>query len=402
MAANTSYYAAHAEKNAKPDILLGVSRVLVGLLFIFSGLIKANDPMGFGYKLQEYFHVFHMNFLNDYSTWIAIIICALEVILGALLLVGIAGRKVAWGLLLLILFFTFLTFYSAFFEVVTSCGCFGDAIPLTPWQSFIKDLILLGFIIVIFIKRHKIQPITKNSTLSNLLTFFIIVASVAFGLYTTYYLPVIDFLPYKEGNNLPELMKIPEGASQDEYEHTYHLKNKATGESKTITDKEYMAQKIWEDERWEIVGEPLTKLIKKGYQLPIPDLIISDAEGIDVTQEIISNPYYNFIVVSTDVTKLDPIDYLALDRINHTLREISNEENIRVVLLTSSSSDDANYLNSQLDLVLEIFYADAVPLKSMVRSNPGVLLMRNGTVIKKWSKVTFPDKDKLIANYLKK
>ncbi|NGM62292.1 DoxX family protein [Sphingobacterium sp. SGG-5] len=402
MAANTSYYAAHAEKTSKPDILLGVSRVLVGLLFIFSGLIKANDPMGFGYKLQEYFHVFHMNFLNDYSTWIAIIICALEVILGALLLVGIAGRKVAWGLLLLILFFTFLTFYSAFFEVVTSCGCFGDAIPLTPWQSFIKDLILLAFIVVIFSKRAKIRPITKNPMLSNLLTFLIIVSSVAFGLYTTYYLPVIDFLPYKEGNHLPDLMKIPEGAPLDEYEHTYHLKNKVTGETKTVNDKVYMDQKIWEDERWEIVGEPETRLIKKGYQLPIPDLIISDAEGIDVTPEIVSNPYYNFIVVSTDVTKLDPIDYLALDRINNTLREISNEENIRVILLTSSSSDDANYLNSQLELVLEIFYADAVPLKSMVRSNPGVLLMRNGTVIKKWSKVTFPDKDKLIANYLKK
>src|SRR5690606_12714924 len=179
-------------------------------------------------------------------------------------------------------------------------------------------------------------------------------------------------------------------------------KNTATGETKTVNDKVYMDQKIWEDERWEIVGEPETRLIKKGYQLPIPDLIISDAEGIDVTQEIVSTPYYNFIVVSTDVTKLDPIDYLALDRINNTLREISNEENIRVILLTSSSSDNANYLNSQLDLVLEIFYADAVPLKSMVRSNPGVLLMRNGTVIKKWSKVTFPDKDKLIANYLKK
>src|SRR5690606_31235883 len=120
MAENTSYYAVLSEKTSRPDILLGFCRIFVGLLFIFSGLIKANDPMGFGYKLQEYFHVFHMNFLNDYSTWIAIIICALEVILGALLLVGIAGRKVAWGLLLLILFFTFLTFYSAFFEVVTS------------------------------------------------------------------------------------------------------------------------------------------------------------------------------------------------------------------------------------------------------------------------------------------
>ncbi|NGM89451.1 DoxX family membrane protein, partial [Parapusillimonas sp. SGNA-6] len=108
---NASYYTALPDKKQKPDITLWIARVFVGLLFIFSGLIKANDPMGFGYKLQEYFHVFHLNFLNDFSTWIAILICALEIILGALLLLGIAGRKVAWGLLLLIIFFTFLTFY---------------------------------------------------------------------------------------------------------------------------------------------------------------------------------------------------------------------------------------------------------------------------------------------------
>ncbi len=402
MVPNTSFYAASPAQKPKSNTLLWICRMLVGILFIFSGLIKANDPIGFGYKLQEYFHVFQMSSLNDYSTWIAIVICALEVILGVLLLLGIAGRKVAWGLLLLIVFFTFLTFYSSFFEVVTSCGCFGDAIPLTPWQSFSKDLILLGLIIVIFIKRAHIKPVSKNTTVSNILTFLVVISSFAVGIYTTYYLPFIDFLPYKEGNNIPQLMEIPEGAPLDEYEHTYHLQNKTTGESKKITDKEYMAKKIWEDELWEIVGDPETKLIKKGYQLPIPDLIISDPEGNEVTQEIIANPYYNFIVVSTDVTKLNPFDYLALDKINQTLREITSEENIRVVLLTSSSADDANYLNSQLDLVLEIFYADAVPLKSMVRSNPGVLLMRNGTVIKKWSKVTFPTKDQLITTYLKR
>lgn len=400
---NASYYTALPDKKQKPDITLWIARVFVGLLFIFSGLIKANDPMGFGYKLQEYFHVFHLNLLNDFSTCIAVLICALEIILGALLLLGIAGRKVAWGLLLLIIFFTFLTFYSAFFEVVTSCGCFGDAIPLTPWQSFIKDLILLAFIIVIFIKRHKITPLVKSTFTSNLLTFLVIVSSFAIGIYTVSYLPFIDFLPYKEGNNLPQLMEAPEGAPLDEYETIYHLKNKATGEEKKITDKEYMSQKIyWEDENWEILGEPQTKLIKKGYQVPISDLIISDAEGTEVTKEIISNPYYNFVVVSTDVTKLNPLDYLALDKINQTIREISAEENIRAVLLTSSSSDDTNYLNNQLDLVLEIFYADAVPLKSMVRSNPGVLLLQNGTVIKKWSKHAFPSKDELIKTYLNK
>lgn len=401
MSTTTPYYAAITDKSPKTDIILWVSRFFVGLLFIFSGLIKANDPVGFGYKLQEYFLVFGMDYLNDYSTWIAIVVCAFEIILGALLLVGIAGRQVAWGLLLLILFFTFLTFYSAFFEVVTSCGCFGDAIPLTPWQSFIKDLVLLAFILVIFVKRHKIKPLIKSSFTSNLLTFLIIILSFGIGIYTMSYLPFIDFLPYKEGNNLPKLMEVPEGAALDEYELTYTLKNAASGETKKMTDKEYMDQKVWEDESWEIVGEPTSVLVKKGYQLAIPDLNITDAEGNQVTEQIIQNPYFNFIVVSTDVTKLSPLDYVAFDKINQTIREISAEENIRAVLLTASSSADAAYLNSQLDLILEIFYADAVPIKSMVRSNPGVMLMQNGTVVKKWSKNSFPTKEELIEKYFK-
>lgn len=401
MSTTTPYYAAITDKSPKTDIILWVSRFFVGLLFIFSGLIKANDPVGFGYKLQEYFLVFGMDYLNDYSTWIAIVVCAFEIILGALLLLGIAGRQVAWGLLLLILFFTFLTFYSAFFEVVTSCGCFGDAIPLTPWQSFIKDLVLLAFILVIFVKRHKIKPLIKSSFTSNLLTFLIIILSFGIGIYTMSYLPFIDFLPYKEGNNLPKLMEVPEGAALDEYELTYTLKNAASGETKKMTDKEYMDQKVWEDESWEIVGEPTSVLVKKGYQLAIPDLNITDAEGNQVTEQIIQNPYFNFIVVSTDVTKLSPLDYVAFDKINQTIREISAEENIRAVLLTASSSADAAYLNSQLDLILEIFYADAVPIKSMVRSNPGVMLMQNGTVVKKWSKNSFPTKEELIEKYFK-
>lgn len=394
---STSYYTAYNTRSKKSNILLWISRLFVGLLFIFSGLIKANDPMGFGFKLQEYFHVFHMNFLNDYSTWIAVIICALEIILGALLLLGIAGKKVAWGLLLLIIFFTFLTFYSAFFEVVTSCGCFGDAIPLTPWQSFIKDLILFAFILYIFIYRAQLKPFVKNSFSRNLATFLIIVVSFGIGIYTVYFLPFIDFLPYKVGNNIPKLMEFPEGAPRDEYENIYTMKHVTTGETKKVTDKVYM--ETWEDKNWEIVGEPQSTLIKKGYQIAIPDLNISDAEGNNVTQEIITNPYYNFVVVSTDVTKLSPTDFLALDKLNETIRDLSKGYNIRAILLTSSSASDANYLNDQLDLVLEIFYADAVPLKSMVRSNPGVLLLQNGVVINKWSKQSFPNKENLEKTY---
>ena len=398
---NSSYYTPLQNTSNKPDILLWISRVFVGLLFIFSGLIKANDPMGFGYKLQEYFHVFNLTFLNDYSAWIAIVICALEIILGILLLLGIARKSVAWGLLLLIIFFTFLTFYSAFFNVVTSCGCFGDAIPLTPWQSFIKDLILLVFIGIIFVKRDKITPLFKSSFANNVLTLFAIIFAFGAGIFTYKYLPILDFLPYKVGNNLPSLMKVPEGALQDEFEHIYNLKNKQTGETKKVTDKEYMSQKIWEDENWEIVGEPVTKLIKKGYQVAIPDLMITDNEGQDFTQEIVENPHYNFVVTSVDVTKFSPTDFLALDKINQTIKSLSEEYNIRAVLLTASASSDVDYLNDQLDLVLETFYADAVPLKSMVRSNPGVMLLQNGIVIQKWSKDTFPSKEELINTYLK-
>lgn len=397
-----SYYTTTQKNDDKFDFLLWVSRILVGCLFIFSGLIKANDPMGFGYKLQEYFLVFKTSFLNDYSTYIAIAVCALEIIFGALLLLGIAGRKIAWGLLLLIIFFTFLTFYSAFFEVVTSCGCFGDAIPLTPWQSFIKDLVLLFFILVIFVKKDKIRPLFSSSSLNTVLCLVTIVFSFGFGIYTMIYLPVVDFLPYKVGNNIPQMMEVPEGVALDEYEIIYTLKNTGTQETKRVTDKEYLEGKIWEDTNWVIEGEPETKLLKKGYQIPIPDLIISDAEGNDVTEEIIKNPYYNFVVTSVDLNKLNTVDLIALDRINQTVRELSQDSPIRAVLLTSSSVDESKFLSDQLDLVFETFYVDAVPLKSMVRSNPGVMLLQNGNIINKWSKVSFPEKEVLVDNYLAK
>ncbi|NGM67140.1 BT_3928 family protein [Sphingobacterium sp. SGR-19] len=391
-----------SKKNAGTiDIALGFSRIFVGLLFIFSGFIKANDPTGFGYKLEEYFLVFHMDFLNDYSTWLAVLICGLEIILGIFLLLGFYKNKVAWGLLLLTVFFLFLTFYSAFFEVVTSCGCFGDAIPLTPWQSFIKDIILLAFVIVIFKYRARIKPILSNPTTRSLISTLVILLSFGVGVYTIYFLPFIDFLPYKEGNNIPELMVMPEGEEADVYESIYEIKHQQTGEVKKVTDKEYM-DGIWEDDNWEVVGEPESKLVKKGYQIPIPDLLISDAEGNDLTQEIITNPYYNFVVVTTYVDKLSLADIIALDRINTTIRDLASDYPLRAILLTSSSSEVARGLQDEMDLVLETLYADNVPLKSMVRSNPGVLLLQNGTVIKKWSKITFPSKEELEEDYLAK
>src|SRR6201985_1252967 len=144
--------------------LIWLCRIAVGLLFIFSGLHKINDPLGFSYKLQEYFEVFHITFLDSLALSIAILLCSLEIILGFALLIGVRAKQTAWGLLLLIIFFAFLTFYSAYFKVVQTCGCFGDAIPLTPWQSFSKDMVLLLLIIILFIKRKTISPIFADKT----------------------------------------------------------------------------------------------------------------------------------------------------------------------------------------------------------------------------------------------
>ncbi len=369
---------------------------MVGLLFIFSGLIKANDPLGFGYKLQEYFEVFHIAFLNDYATVFAIFLCTIEIVLGALLLLGIRSRSVASGLLLTIIFFTFLTFYSAFFEVVTSCGCFGDAIPLTPWQSFSKDIVLLLMILYIYKGRNEIMPLISGEKVQNWILGLIVLISLGFGLYTYNFLPILDFLPYKIGNNIPSLMIMPPGAAQDEYQITYTLKNKASGESKSLTDKEYLSSGIWKDKSWEITGDPESKLIKKGFEVKIKDLKITDSQGTDYNAEILENPYYNLVIVAYDLSRTD---LPGIGNLNAIAINAAENFNIRTVFLTSNSVQDAEAFSKKNKLVMEIFYADVIPLKSMVRANPGVLLLKNGTVINKWHYHNLPSYDELSAKY---
>lgn len=378
------------------QFVLQISRILVGFLFIFSGLIKANDPLGFGYKLQEYFEVFHIGFLDNYAVAIAILLCTLEIVLGALLLLGFWAQRVVQGLLILILFFTFLTFYSAFFKVVTSCGCFGDAIPLTPWQSFSKDIVLLVLILIIYARRNSLLPLVSSQKARQLISICIIASALGFGLYTDNFLPVIDFLPYKIGNNIPQLMISPPGAPQDIYEITYDLKNKRTGESKTMTDKEYLKTEIWKDKNWVITGDPLTVLIKKGYDVKIKDLKISDSMGTDYNEEILENPYYNLVIVAYDLSKTDPN---GIGNLNAIAINAAENFNVRTVLLTSGSVQDAEAFSKTNKLVMEVYHADGIPLKSMVRANPGVLLLKNGTVINKWHYHNLPSYDELASKY---
>lgn len=381
------------------NIILSISRIFVGVLFIFSGLIKANDPLGFGYKLQEYFEVFHMNFLSGLATGIAILLCTLEVVLGALLLLGFWSRKVAWGLLLLIIFFTLLTFVSAAFKVVTSCGCFGDAIPLTPWQSFSKDLVLLVLIIVIFIYKDRIRPLFKKETAQRNIAIAVTLIALGFGIFTYNVLPIIDFLPYKVGSHIPSQMVIPPGEKPDEYEIMYHLVNKKTKEEKDMSDKAYLKTEIWKDNNWEIVGEPVQRLVKKGYEPKIKDLKITDASGTDYTKELIENPYYSLVFVAYDLNNTNED---AVGKLNALAINVTQQFNIRTVLLTSNSAQDAEAFVKKNNLFSEVFYADAVPLKSMVRANPGIMLLKNGVVVNKWHFHNVPTFDQLSRKYFDK
>lgn len=379
-------------------ISIGFSRFFVGFLFIFSGLIKANDPLGFGYKLQEYFEVFHITFFNDYATAIAIFLCGLEIILGAALLLGIYAKKVVWGLLALIVFFTFLTFYSAYFEVVTSCGCFGDAIPLTPWQSFGKDLILLALILILFIYRAEIKSIVplKNQ---NLILAVCTLLGFGVGIYTYRNLPFIDFLPYKVGANVTELMKIPPGAPQDEYEIVYQLKNKKTGEVKKMTDKAYLKEEIWKDTNWEVLGEPESKLLKKGFEPKIKDLKIMDAAGEDFTISVLEHSDYHLMIVAYDLDKTNPE---ALKSLNEIALKAIQEYRIPSAIFTASDVAKAYNLRRNLFIDMPFFFADAIPLKSMVRANPGIMLMKNGVILNKWHYQNMPAYEDLVKKYFKK
>ena len=257
----------------------------------------------------------------------------------------------------------------------------------------------MQFIVILFNSRQLIRPVTDNPAVQQGLLVFVTLAATGFGIFTYSTLPVLDFLPYKIGANIPELMKIPEGAKGDEFAIMYKMSNKKTGEKKTMSDKEYLKTEIWKDENWEITGDPDRVLVKKGYEPKIKDLQISDASGTDYTRELIENPYYNLLIVAYN---LKDTNEEAVGELNALALNAAEQYNIRTVLLTSNSASDAAVFSKQMKLFAEVFYADAVPLKSMVRSNPGVLLLKNGVVINKWHYHTLPSFDKLAEKYFSK
>ena len=350
--------------------LVNICRILVGVLFIISGLIKLNDPVGFSFKLEEYFSpaVLDLGLLMPYALVISLVVVILEVLLGITLLLGFKRNLTVWSLLLMILFFTFLTFYSAYFNKVTDCGCFGDAIKLTPWESFTKDVVLLLMILVLFKWRRKIKRIFRPYT-----TRIMVLAGLLFCIILAYrvlnHLPVVDFRPYKINANIPEGMVVPEDAPKPIFEYAW--KFNVNGEEQVIvTNGEYPTVD------GDFVGVE-TEEIQKGYEPPIHDFTL-ELNGVDYTEELMSEDKL-LMVIAYDLAKTNAMAYPAI-------KQISDEalrKGYRVIASSASNETRAKPFIDKYDLKFPFYFTDETTLKTIVRSNPGVLVLKKGTILQK-------------------
>lgn len=347
------------------------SRIFVGVLFIISGLIKLNDPVGFSFKLEEYFGetVLNLPFLAPYALGIALFVVIFEVVLGVALLVGSNRKLTMWSLLLMILFFTFLTFYSAYFNKVTDCGCFGDAIKLTPWESFTKDVVLLFFIIILFINQKLIRPIATKPV-RTIIVLLTIIACGFMGWYVLNHLPIKDFRAYAVGTNIKEGMSIPEGAPQSDIEMTFIYN--VNGEN-----KEYTEATLMEIPEGATFVDRIDKVITQGYVPPIHDFTM-EKDGGDYTDDLLEEPKL-MMFVAYDLEKANPRGLEKLSKL-HTL---ATSKGYKVIGTSASSPELVAAVKQKYNLTFDFYFCDAITLKTIERANPSIIILEKGTIVQK-------------------
>ena len=379
-----------------------IARILVGGLFIFSGFIKANDTLGFSYKLEEYFEVFKTDTGLGFFEWfahislpLAIIICASEIVLGVFLLIGYR-RNLTLGLLFAqIAFFTFLTFYSACYNKVTHCGCFGDFLPLKPWESFWKDIALMILITLLFAGKENINEISSPMFM-NTLAVVGFVASFWFPIYTYRNLPVFDFRPYAIGKNIKNSMVFPADYQPAKYETRFMYKNLKTGELKEFDMKNYP----WQDTLTWAHDSTMNVLIQDAINPPkISDLNISSLEGNNVTDSILSIKNYNYWLVVYDLAKTEDDEELHA-KINDFYK-LASQEKVSFIALTASGPKEIDNFKHKHNALYDFVTVDATVLKTMIRSNPGLMLVKDATVIMNWHHHNFPTYSDAKQKYMK-
>jgi uncharacterized membrane protein YphA (DoxX/SURF4 family) len=361
-------------------ILTHFSRLIVGILFIISGLIKLNDPVGFSFKLEEYFSesVLNLPFLAPLALAIAVFVVIYEVILGVLLLLGYQKKFTLWSLLLMILFFTFLTFYSAYYNKVTDCGCFGDAIKLTPWQSFSKDVILLILILVLFAGQRFIRPILNRKT-SRGISIISLALCGFMGYWVLNHLPIVDFRAYKVGNNISKEMEIPAGAPKSEYEMTFIYKVNGVEKEFGLNDLANLPEGAEFVDRKE-------KLIKEGFTPKIQNFSISKGEE-DITSSVLKEEKI-VLVVAYDLEKSCKKGLQKIAQV----QQLAQENGYKIIGLTSTLQSTYAPILAENNVPIEFYTTDAVTLKTIERANPSFVILNQGTIVQK---VHYNDVDEL-------
>jgi uncharacterized membrane protein YphA (DoxX/SURF4 family) len=358
--------------------LLIIIRWFVGLLFIFSGLIKANDPLGLSYKMQEFFEVWGWSGLHGYTLALAFMMNVFEILAGVAVIIGWRMKLFSWLLLLLIIFFTFLTGYALFSGKIKTCGCFGDCLPLTPAQSFGKDLLLLVLILVLMGALNKIKSFFKPGA-AVVLLILVIITATAGQLYVLRHLPLIDCLPYKKGNNIVEQMKMPAGAIPDSFAIMFTYKK--AGKELSFDQEHFPADF---DSTYEYVGRN-DKVVKKGngLQPKIVDFSLQTLGGTDTTAAVFAQGSPYILILAKDMNHTEEWKP-AFEKISKTAKE----KNIAVLLVTADAGKAVTLFKG-----ITILRCDATVLKTAARVTPTFFLMKGATVEAKFSYV---DADKLL------
>ncbi len=362
--------------------LTQIARTLTGLLFVFSGFVKGIDPMGTAFKLEDYFTAFNMEFLDLLAVPLSITLCLVEFIAGMMLLSGSMVRLASWMAALFMALFTPLTLMLAIFNPVSDCGCFGDAIHLTNWQTFFKNVAITLLVVFVFIRRDdRTGTLSMKAGLN-----FTLIFSFLFLLFMRYNLaclPIIDFRPYKVGTNLPEAMAIPHDAEPDKYDIRFIYEK--DGLQKEFTLNDYPA----DDTTWKFIDQK-SVMISRGYEPAIHDFTLMTSEGADMTEEVTGNQGDVLLMVARRLEKSDRDGLVKGYDLGLALRESETE----FYIVTATTPDKANGLVKGFNAL----YGDETTLKTVIRSDPGFVLLHNGTVAAKWSYRNLPARDEFTGD----
>ncbi len=398
------------------NLLYGYAQFFVGTLFIFSGAVKAIDPLGTSYKMHDYFAAFSQiglagvwNFFTDYSTTLAVFMIVFEIGLGVAILIGWKPKITLWLSLLMLLFFTALTGFTylngydwkAFFGggklvfdeknmKVTDCGCFGDFVKLKPWVSFYKDIFLDVIIVLLMLGARKIEPLFTSS-LRNILAGGSVLATWLFCTYSyVWNLPLVDFRPYKPGNNIREARKEKVPAKT---EFVFIYKNKKTGEQKEFAMADLTKLNY---EEWEY-KDRIDKILDPGIPAIITNLFISNENKEDITNELLEDKNYSLMVVAYKLAKTDTKAFEALNKIS----EGADKADVHFYALTSGDLPIDEFRHKH-QTAYPFYTADETPLKTIIRSNPGLVLLKDGVVIDMWHHRHLPTFEELNVKYFSK